>query len=481
MKRGLRFWLVYAIAWLPYAASYVAVFVQQGSSVGSAVSDASSNVISAAVLGVGVLWLCRRLPWSLYRRPWFFVVHLGLAALYAVIWISTVRYPSLTLFRVRSVFMKTFACALCLCLVLLTAQLAQGDDVDRLLANSEAVTKSFRTLTAKIDLSWQTPGAPLKKNVGSVRLMKPNYALMVLTGDYPLITLASDGHFLYLLSDPTKYTIANAEPRGQNIDTPWWALPVRFFFTQSVKPFGPDSQDWTSSRYVGVATVEGESYSVVEIAGDKPTAYVARLYFDANKVLRRSVVTFGQGAGAAVFTAEIHGVRIGKRVRAAEFKFRPPRTARLDTGAESRMLAVGETGPDFALPTPEGNTLTLANIQRGQKATLINFWYIACIPCREEFRLFQKLYADWKEQGFAIVAINKIDDAAEIKAYVKNTGITFPIVMDERNVPGALGSYRIETYPSTYLLDSEGKIAYRFVGVNEAGLRGALQRLGLQN
>jgi sensor histidine kinase YesM len=90
MKRGLRFWLIYAIAWLPYWASYIAIFVQQGSSVGSAISDASSNVISAAALGVGVLWFCRRWPWSLYARQWFFVVHLGLAALYAVIWVGTV-------------------------------------------------------------------------------------------------------------------------------------------------------------------------------------------------------------------------------------------------------------------------------------------------------------------------------------------------------------------------------------------------------
>ena len=90
MKRGFRFWSIYAVVWLPYAASYVAVFVQQGSPILSAISDALSNVVTAALLGVCVLWICRRLPWSVYCRPWFFVLHIALAALYAVLWIVAI-------------------------------------------------------------------------------------------------------------------------------------------------------------------------------------------------------------------------------------------------------------------------------------------------------------------------------------------------------------------------------------------------------
>ena len=152
----------------------------------------------------------------------------------------------------------------------------------------------------------------------------------------------------------------------------------------------------------------------------------------------------------------------------------------LDTGAETRMLAVGDTAPDFTLPTPDGDPLTLASIRLGKKATLVNFWYVACPPCREEFRLFQKLYTDLAADGFTVVAINNVDGAAEIKSYAVKSGLSFPMVMGERKTPGVLGSYHIETYPSTYLLDSEGKIVYRSVGVNEAGLLQALKKLGVQ-
>jgi peroxiredoxin len=356
----------------------------------------------------------------------------------------------------------------------------RDDDFDRLLANSRAVAERLQTLTARIELTWQTPGQPLKRNVGSVRLMKPNYARIQLTGDFPLVALISDGRFLYTLPDKTKYTVANSDPLGKNIDTPWWALPIRFFFTQSIKPFGPDSPDWVRGRYFGTEIVKREKYDVLEIAGDKPMAFVARLYFGADKMLHRSVVTFGEGDGAAIFTAQLSKVRLAGRSQVAEFKFKPPATARLDTGAESRMLAVGETAPDFTLATPEGATLNLSNIRRNHKAILVNFWYVACPPCRDEFRLFQKLYADLKGQGFAVVAVNSIDDGPEIKTYIARSAFTFPIAMGERNARGVLDSYRIETYPSNYLLDSEGRIVYRSVGVDETGLLQALKKLGFQ-
>lgn len=52
--------------------------------------------------------------------------------------------------------------------------------------------------------------------------------------------------------------------------------------------------------------------------------------------------------------------------------------------------------------------------------------------------------------------------------------------MSERDGPGVVGAYRIETYPSSYLINSEGKIAYRAIGVDEGGLLRSLKELGFQ-
>ena len=359
----------------------------------------------------------------------------------------------------------------------LAAQLAIADEAaDSLLKQAAARAKTLRTLTAQIELTWG-PGQSLKRSAGTITLMKPNFALVQLSGDYPLVTLVSDGRSRYLFPEANKYSLAAADATGNNIDTPWWAFPVRFFFTQNVRPFGPDSPPWTSSRHAGTETVGGETYNVLEIAGDKPMPYVARFYFDRNKLLRRSVVTFGEGERATAFTAQIEDVNTTQRLRASSFRFKPPATARLDTGAEAKMLAIGDRGPDFSLPTPEGNLLKLETATQGKKATLINFWYLSCPPCRAEFELFQKLYSELKDQGFSIVAINTVDTAADIKSFVRENRLTFPIVMTDGSVTGA---YRIESFPSTYLLNSEGKIVYRAVGVDEDGLLRSLRELGFK-
>jgi len=374
----------------------------------------------------------------------------------------------------------TFA-VICLSLLLLSARATAADEVaDKLLAESIARTKSLQTLNASLTVSWQTPTQSLRKNIGTIRLMKPNYALIQLTGEYPLVTLASDGHSRYILPDATKYTLAAADPQGKNIDTPWWALPVRFFFTQNIHPFGSDAPPWTSSKYVGRETIEGQSYDVIEIAGDKPMPYVARFYFDERKLFQRSTVRFGEGAGAAVFTSELRNVRTRVNLTRQSFRFTPPATARLDTGAESRMIALGNAGPDFSLPTPDGNTLNLENFRQGKKAVLINFWFVSCLPCRAEFQLFQKLHNELKNDGFDIVAINGLDDANKVKRFLREQAITFPVVLAKDMTPGVISSYKIETYPSTYLLNSEGRIVYRSVGLDEAGLVRALKDVGLQ-
>ncbi|HEX7774475.1 MAG TPA: redoxin domain-containing protein, partial [Pyrinomonadaceae bacterium] len=367
---------------------------------------------------------------------------------------------------------------LCVSLCLFTAQAALGNQADEtLLKDAEARAKTLNSLSARIELTWESPTQALKRSAGKVTLLKPNFALIELSGDYPLVTLASDGRSRYLFSEANKYSLAAADAKGKDIDTPWWAFPVRFFFTQSIRPFGPDSPPWTSSRDAGTETVDGNTYRVFEITGDKPMAYVARFYFDRNKLLCRSVVRFGQDEKAPVFTAQLEDVITTGRLRPKNFRFKPPATARLDTGAEKKMLAIGDRAPDFSLHTPDGNLLKLETA-RGKKATLINFWYLACPPCRAEFELFQKLYADLKDQGFSILAINTVDQGKDIASYLRDNRFTFPVVMSERDSPGVVSAYRVETYPSSYLLNSEGKIVYRAVGVDEAGLLRSLKELG---
>ena len=87
MGRRFRFWLVYTIAWLPYAASYASLFATHlGRPLFGAIKESIFNVLPAALLGIGVVAVCQRLPWSSDHRRGFLSVHLVLSVVYATLW-----------------------------------------------------------------------------------------------------------------------------------------------------------------------------------------------------------------------------------------------------------------------------------------------------------------------------------------------------------------------------------------------------------
>ena len=93
MRKSFRFWLIYSVAWLPYAASYVTLFVSHlGRTFFGAIKGSILNVLPAALLGVGVVAVSQRLSWSANRRYRFLSVHLLLAALYVVLWMNAVPF-----------------------------------------------------------------------------------------------------------------------------------------------------------------------------------------------------------------------------------------------------------------------------------------------------------------------------------------------------------------------------------------------------
>lgn len=119
-------------------------------------------------------------------------------------------------------------------------------------------------------------------------------------------------------------------------------------------------------------------------------------------------------------------------------------------------LAVGQTAPDFTLQTLGGEQARLSDF-RG-KPVFINFWATWCPPCRAEMPDMQKLYDN---EDIEILAINLTDTEKNedaVASFVEEMGLTFPILMDgEGEISSA---YNAKAYPTSYMVDAEGKISY---------------------
>ena len=131
---------------------------------------------------------------------------------------------------------------------------------------------------------------------------------------------------------------------------------------------------------------------------------------------------------------------------------------------QQRTMLVGEA-PDFERPTLSGEILRLDNY-RG-KPVLLHFWASWCPLCELEQGSITTLAKDWKVITVAFQSGGK----EEVQRYMERKGITdWVTIVDE---DGSLAAqYGINGVPSNYVLDEEGMIRFREVGLSSGwGLR----------
>ena len=119
--------------------------------------------------------------------------------------------------------------------------------------------------------------------------------------------------------------------------------------------------------------------------------------------------------------------------------------------------------PDFEVATPEGGRLRLRDFR--DKVVFLNFWATWCIPCRREMPAMEKLYREFRDQGFTIIALDLNEPVAAVQAFVKELGLTFPVGIDPGMVNFA--TYGGRALPTSYLIGRDGMILGIIIGPRE--------------
>ena len=120
---------------------------------------------------------------------------------------------------------------------------------------------------------------------------------------------------------------------------------------------------------------------------------------------------------------------------------------------DQRQLAEGDIAPDFALVSvrDEGKIIRLSDL-RG-KAVVVNFYASWCGPCRQELPDFEIVSHEFSDR-VVILAVNVQESPASALGILRDTGATFPAVLDTNGEVAR--RYGIRGMPSTYLLDASG-------------------------
>ncbi|MBM3543653.1 MAG: DsbE family thiol:disulfide interchange protein [Alphaproteobacteria bacterium] len=141
----------------------------------------------------------------------------------------------------------------------------------------------------------------------------------------------------------------------------------------------------------------------------------------------------------------------------------------LYSGDPSRLPSalIGKTVPDFTLSPLEGLTaegeavpsFNAADLKTGVP-TVVNVFASWCVPCLEEHPLLMALA---KEPSVRLYGINYKDDPASARRFLGRHGNPYTRVGTDRTGRAAI-DFGIYGVPETYVIDGDGKIAFRHVG-----------------
>jgi len=125
-------------------------------------------------------------------------------------------------------------------------------------------------------------------------------------------------------------------------------------------------------------------------------------------------------------------------------------------------LATGTKAPDVELKTLDGNPFSLTEKLSGGPVVLV-FFKVSCPTCQYALPFFERLHKAYTGKGVAVFGVSQ-NDAKDTKAFNKEFGITFPILLDDTRSYPASNAYGLTNVPSIFWISQDGEIEVSSVG-----------------
>jgi len=121
---------------------------------------------------------------------------------------------------------------------------------------------------------------------------------------------------------------------------------------------------------------------------------------------------------------------------------------------------IGKPLPEFNLTTLDNPNSVITSLELNNKAALLNVWATWCVSCRVEHAYLNTL----AEKGITIFGLNYKDDQQKANQWLARLGNPYQLNLFDVN--GKLGlNMGVYGAPETYVLDANGIVRYRHVGV----------------
>ena len=168
--------------------------------------------------------------------------------------------------------------------------------------------------------------------------------------------------------------------------------------------------------------------------------------------------------------------RVGTDVSPDAIAYSPEKTHAVNRTAAAQQAPktmAGTPAPNIALRDLDGREVRLSDL-RG-KVVLLDFWATWCGYCRQALPTIELLHRSLQTKGLVVYGVD--DEAPEIaRAYLQKYGYTMPSLVDSASA--AARAFFVNSWPTTVLIDRDGKVTYYESGSEAEALRDAIRAAG---
>jgi thiol-disulfide isomerase/thioredoxin len=134
--------------------------------------------------------------------------------------------------------------------------------------------------------------------------------------------------------------------------------------------------------------------------------------------------------------------------------------ARLGKPAESPYFTTGESIKPFKIKDITGKKVDVKDW--AGKTIVLNFWFVACVPCRSEMPGLNKIVEKYANNPNVIFIGIALDEDDAIENFIKLQPFNYRLVSGGRYYAD---KFNIKIYPTNVVVNKEGKVIFHSTGV----------------
>lgn len=139
-------------------------------------------------------------------------------------------------------------------------------------------------------------------------------------------------------------------------------------------------------------------------------------------------------------------------------------------------LPHGVAAPAVHLTTVDGKEFSLEQARK-RGPVVLAFFKVNCPVCQMAFPYVERIYKAYSgSPNVTIVGVSQ-NDAAETRAFNREYGITFPVLLDPTGKYPASNAYGLTNVPSVFLVSADGEVELSIVGWSKPDMQELNRRL----